>query len=73
MMLVRLTGGRNGHVAAPIMVFKNTDHRYPIGGVPDDIEVVCYRTGQKGWIDTVDRPKCLQEPRAIRKIQNNSQ
>lgn len=70
-MLVRLTGGRNGCVAAPFLVFQNKDRRYPIRGVADDIEGVSYRTGPKGWMDTVVMPQWLREPRAIRKLQND--
>lgn len=64
-MLVRLTGGRDARIAAPFMVFKNVGRHYPIRGVPDNVPGVAYRTGPKGWMDSIVMPQWLSETRVI--------
>ncbi|KAE9161312.1 hypothetical protein PF002_g31668 [Phytophthora fragariae] len=53
-MVVRISGGPSGYIHPPMMIFTNANRSYPIRGVSDDVEGVCYRTGPKGWMD-----KCL--------------
>lgn len=52
-MMVMLGSGTEAQLCAPMMVFKNKDRNYPIGGVPDDVTVVWYRTQPKGWMDFI--------------------
>lgn len=71
-MMVRLTGGRDGRVANPFMIFKNQDRSYPIRGVADDVPGVSYRTGPKGWIDKQVMVQWLREKRHISALPNDS-
>ena len=52
-MVVRLSGGRGARIELPFRVFTNKNRNYPIRGVPDNIPGVAYRTGPKGWMDTI--------------------
>eukprot|EP00644_Phytophthora_capsici_P005978 jgi/Phyca11/98043/e_gw1.2.1094.1 len=47
-----------------MMIFTNADRSYPIRGVKDNVEGVCYRTGPKGWMDKRLFREYLKEPRA---------
>lgn len=69
-MLVRVSGGRDGIIHPPFIVFTNKSRSYPIRGTPDDVPGVAYRTGPKGWIDTTVMPQWLSERRVIRPLPN---
>ncbi|CAM6103572.1 unnamed protein product [Calypogeia fissa] len=62
-MVVRLSGGRESYIQTPMLIFQNDLRSYPIGGVPDDIPGVCYRSGPRGWNDTIVFPQYLMERR----------
>eukprot|EP00171_Calliarthron_tuberculosum_P022372 IDg22372t1 len=64
-MVVRISGGRDAIIEAPFMVFKNDSRSHPIRGVPEDVPGIAYRTGPKGWMDTVVMPEWLSERRII--------
>lgn len=70
-MVVRLSGGRDAMIEAPFMVFTNKKRSYPIKGTPDNIAGVAYRSGPKGWMDTVVMTQWLSERRVIKKLPNN--
>jgi hypothetical protein len=63
-LVVRITGGVDAHIEAPMIIFQNPGRSYPIQGVADDIPGVCYRTGPKGWMDRTVFPQWLMERRA---------
>lgn len=67
-MMVRLTGGSNARIEAPMLIFKNENRSYPIRGVPDDVPGVCYRSGPKGWMDGKVLKEWLMETRAIKAL-----
>lgn len=69
-MLVRLSGGRDARIEPPFMVFMNKGRNYPIRGTPDDVDGVAYRTGPKGWMDTLVMPQWLSEERVIKALPN---
>lgn len=52
-VFVRLRGGPNAKIENPFMVFESQNRRYPIRGVPDNVPGVAYKSGPKGWMDTV--------------------
>ena len=56
-MVVRLSGGRDARIELPFMVFTNKNRNYPIRGVPDNVASGAYRTGPKGWMDTIVMPQ----------------
>ena len=60
-MMVRITGGPDSHIKAPMIIFQNVNRNYPIQGVPDDIPGVCYRTGPKRWMDRQLFPQWMLE------------
>lgn len=47
----RLSGGLNAKIEPAFVVFKNGRRNYPIGGVPDDVQGVAYRSNPTGWVD----------------------
>lgn len=69
-MMVRLSGGVHGRIEPPFIVFMNKNRSYPIKGVPDNVPGVAYRSGPKGWIDTVVMPQYFEENRVIVKLPN---
>eukprot|EP00171_Calliarthron_tuberculosum_P022475 IDg22475t1 len=64
-LVLRITGGINGKIEAPFMIFKNDHCSYPIKGVPDNIEGVSYRSGRSGWMDSRVFNLWLREPKVI--------
>lgn len=72
-MMVRISGGRDARIEPPFLVFTNKDRNYPIRGVPDNVEGVSYRTGPKGWMDTLIMPLWMNERRIIQPLPNNRQ
>jgi hypothetical protein len=50
-MVVRITGGRQGKLEAPMMIFSNPNRSYPIRGVEDNVPGVSYRSAPKGWME----------------------
>lgn len=67
-MMVRLTGGPDARIEAPMLIFKNENRSYPIRGVPDNIPGVCYRSQPKGWMDGELLLEWLSESRAIKPL-----
>ena len=63
-MMVRITGGPDAHIEAPMMIFQNANRNYPIQGVPDNVPGVCYLKGPKGWMDRQLFPQWILEHRA---------
>lgn len=73
-MMVRITGGPNAMVEVPFLIFKNKSRSYPIRGVPDTVQGVCYRSQPKGWMDAAVFLQWLNEPRAMsRKVGSTRQ
>ncbi|KAE8880253.1 hypothetical protein PF003_g35736 [Phytophthora fragariae] len=64
-MVVRISGGASGYIHPPMMISTNANRSYPIRGVADDVNGVCYRTGPKGWMDKRLFREYLQERRAL--------
>jgi hypothetical protein len=50
-MVIRISRGRRSLIEAPMLIFTNRNSRYPIRGLDDNIPMVSYRTGPKGWMD----------------------
>jgi len=65
-MVVRISGGSGARILPPMMIFTNATRSYPIRGVPDNIDGVCYRSGPKGWMDKRVFREYLTERRAQR-------
>lgn len=51
-LVVRISGGRQSMIEAPMIIFTNSNRTYPIRGIDDNIPGVCYLTSPKAWIDT---------------------
>jgi hypothetical protein len=51
-MIVRMTCSRPTIITAPMMIFTNMRHVYPIRGVENDVCRVCYCTRPRGWINS---------------------
>jgi len=64
-LVLRLTGGPNAKIQAPFFIFKNALGSHPIGGTPDNIPGVSYRSQRAGWMDGTRFIQYLKEPRAI--------
>lgn len=64
-LLVRVIGGVNGCIGAPMLLFKNQDRNYPIRNLPDNIEGVSYRTSPNGWTDRISFPEFFSEKRTF--------
>lgn len=64
-MLVRVSGGKDAKVGAPVMIFQDAERTYPIPGVADDVPDVCYRTSPTGWVDTAVLASCFGEGSGI--------
>jgi len=45
---MRISGGVNGKIEKPFVIFQNRTSNYPMMNVPDDVEGVTYRTSPKG-------------------------
>ncbi|KAK1948488.1 hypothetical protein P3T76_000777 [Phytophthora citrophthora] len=65
-MVVRISGGASAHIHPPMMIFTNSEGKYPIQGVPDKTPGVCYRSSKKGWMTQKLFREYLKERRAIR-------
>lgn len=70
-LVVRLSGGPAARIEPPLIIFMNKNRSYPIRGVMDNIPGVAYRTGPKGWMDSINMIEWLREPRVIRPLPNN--
>ncbi|CAM6124006.1 unnamed protein product [Calypogeia fissa] len=66
-LVVRLSGGRDSCIQTPMLIFTNALQSHPIQGVPDDVPDVCYRSGPRGWNDTIVFPQYLTESRIMRR------
>lgn len=64
-MMVRLSGRRDAKIVAPMLVFKNGNCSNPKCGVLDNVNGVCSRSGEKGWMNGIVFEQCLLEKRAI--------
>jgi len=47
---MRISGGPEGKIETPLVIFQNALSSYPIGGVPDNIDGVTYRSNPKGYM-----------------------
>jgi len=72
-MMVRISGGVNARIEAPMLIFKNQNGAYPIRGVADNVPGVCYRTGPHGWMDSRVFCEWLLEPRAVGHLREGKQ
>lgn len=70
-MLVRISGGRDGKIQSPLVVFTNKDRHYPMKVASDNIRRVPYHSGSKGWIDRTVLPQRLRERNVIWELLNN--
>ena len=52
------------------MVFQNDDRRYPISGVPDDIDGVSYRSSPEGWMERTLFPDYLIEKKVMKPLRH---
>ena len=64
-MVIRISGGRQSMIEAPMLIFTNSSSNYPIRGLEDNISGVCYRTGSKGWMDQALFVEFFADPRAF--------
>lgn len=55
-------------IEPPFLILKNEDRRFLIRDASDNVIVVVYRTGPKGWITTAGITKWIRERRVIRPI-----
>lgn len=69
-MMMMLGGAPNSHLGVPFMIFQNSGSSYPIRGLPETFPRVCYRTGQKGWMDRRVFSQWISEYRVLPKLPN---
>lgn len=62
-----LRGGSEARIESGIAIFKNTNCSYPIRGVQDNVQNVCYRSGPKAWMDKRVFLELLKEKKCISK------
>lgn len=65
--VVRITGGKNGLIHPPFIIFQNKSRNYHIRGLPDDGPGVSHRPGTKGLLDQRELDEGPLEIRAISK------
>ena len=49
---MRISGGPEGKIEKPSVIFQNPRSNYPITGIPDNIPGITYRSSPKGWISS---------------------
>ena len=49
---MRLSGGPQGKIEKPLVIFQNPSSKYPIAGIPDNIQGITYRSSPKGWMSS---------------------
>jgi len=64
-VVVRISARNGGRIEVPMVIFMNKDRSYPIGGVPDDVDGVFYRSSPKGWMDQPLFAEYFREERTI--------
>ncbi len=42
----------HGKIERPLVIFQNPSSKYPIAGIPDNIDVVSYESSSKGWVSS---------------------
>ena len=67
-MVVHISGGPEGKVETPMIIFQNASSNYPIRNLPDEVPGVCYRTGPKGWMDKSRFAEWMEEDRILQPI-----
>ena len=50
-LALMITGGSQGHIHTPFLIFTNSQRSYPIRGLRDNVHGVAYRSQAKGWMD----------------------
>ena len=70
---MRITGGIASRIETPLIIFPNQSANYPILGLPDNIEGVCYRTSRKGWLTQALFPEYFKETRVIESLSGGRQ
>ena len=64
-MVVRVSGGSNGIIHRPFMIFQNDKCSYPICGCPDNVLGVSYRTTKKEFMTSIIWNEWLNEVKAV--------
>ena len=64
-MVVRVSGGSNGIIHSPFMIFQNDKCSYPIYGCPNNVFGVSYRTAKKGFMTSIIWNEWLNEVRVV--------
>lgn len=68
---MRISGGPNGKIETPFVIFQNNLSSYPILGVPDNIDGVKYRSNPKGYMNQQLFTHYFGNPRVITALPNN--
>ena len=68
---MRIAGGPECRLENPMIISQNSQRNYPIRGLQDNIEGVCYRTQPRGYMDSVLFPEHFGESRAISTLPQN--
>ena len=64
-MVIRILGGRQSMIEAPMLIFTNLGSNYSIRVLEDNIPRVCFRTRPKGWMDQALFAEFFVESRAF--------
>lgn len=58
--MVRFNGGSDAEIEGPLIIVKKKALKYQMCAVPDNVPRLRYWTGPKGWMDSTNMLKWLQ-------------